>query len=108
MQGRVMILTTLETIPGKQIVRICGLVRGNTVRAKHIGKDIFAGLKQIVGGEIKGYTEMMTESREQAIERMVAEAEALGANAVVGMRLTTADVMQSASEVLAYGTAVVV
>jgi len=103
-----MILTTLETIPGKQIVRICGLVRGNTVRAKHIGKDIFAGLKQIVGGEIKGYTEMMTESREQAIERMVAEAEALGANAVVGMRLATADVMQSASEVLAYGTAVVV
>ncbi|HUX08832.1 MAG TPA: YbjQ family protein [Acidobacteriota bacterium] len=102
-----MILTTLESIPGKQIVRICGLVRGNTVRAKHIGKDILAGLKQIVGGEIKGYTEMMTEAREQAIERMVAEAEALGANAVVGMRLTTADVMQSASEVLAYGTAVV-
>ena len=103
-----MILTTMETIPGKQITRICGLVRGNTVRAKHIGKDIFAGLKQIVGGELKGYTEMMTEAREEAIARMVAEAEALGANAIVAMRLTSADVMQSASEVLAYGTAVVV
>jgi len=102
-----MIVTTLEEIPGKKIQRICGLVRGNTVRAKHIGKDIFAGLKQIVGGEIKGYTEMMTEAREEAIQRMVAEAEALGANAIVGMRLTTADVMASASEVLAYGTAVV-
>ena len=103
-----MILTTMETIPGKQITRICGLVRGNTVRAKHIGKDIFAGLKQIVGGELKGYTEMMTEAREEAIARMVAEAEALGATAIVAMRLTSADVMQSASEVLAYGTAVVV
>ena len=103
-----MILTTTETVPGKQISRICGLVRGNTVRAKHIGKDIFAGLKQIVGGELKGYTEMMTEAREEAIARMVAEAEALGANAIVSMRLTSADVMQSASEVLAYGTAVVV
>ena len=102
-----MIVTTLEEIPGKKIQRICGLVRGNTVRAKHIGKDIFAGLKQIVGGEIKGYTEMMTEAREEAIQRMVAEAEALGANAIVGMRLASADVMASASEVLAYGTAVV-
>jgi uncharacterized protein YbjQ (UPF0145 family) len=103
-----MILTTLESIPGKQIVRLCGLVRGNTVRAKHIGKDILAGLKQIVGGEIKGYTEMMTEAREQAIQRMTEEAEKLGANAIVGMRLTTAEVMQAACEVLAYGTAVVV
>jgi len=102
-----MIVTTLEEIPGKKIQRICGLVRGNTVRAKHIGKDIFAGFKQIVGGEIKGYTEMMTEAREEAIQRMVAEAEALGANAIVGMRLATSDVMASASEVLAYGTAVV-
>ena len=102
-----MIVTTLEEIPGKKIQRICGLAKGNTVRAKHIGKDIFAGFKQIVGGELKGYTEMMTEAREEAIQRMIAEAEALGANAIVGMRLTTADVMASASEVLAYGTAVV-
>lgn len=101
-------LTTLETIPGKAIVRYVGLVQGSTVRAKHIGKDIFAGLKQIVGGEIKGYTEMMRDAREEATQRMIAEAEAAGANAIVGLRYMTSDIMASAAEVLVYGTAVVV
>ena len=103
-----MIIVTTDRIEGKRIVKVLGLVRGNTIRARHIGKDILAGLKGIVGGEISEYTKLMGESREQAIDRMVAEAESLGANAVVMMRMTTAEVMSGASELLAYGTAVVV
>lgn len=103
-----MILTTVDSVPGKQIVRYCGLVKGNTVRSKHIGKDIFAGIKQIFGGELKGYTEMMTEAREEAVQRMVTEAEALGANAIICIRFASSDVINMASEVLVYGTAVIV
>ena len=103
-----MIVTTTAEITGKQIVRTLGIARGNTIRARHVGKDIMAGLKNIVGGEISDYTKMMAESREQAIDRMVAEAESKGANAVVGMKFATSMIMQNASEILAYGTAVVV
>ncbi|MBN1786935.1 MAG: YbjQ family protein [Sedimentisphaerales bacterium] len=103
-----MLLSTTHTIPGKQIVKHLGLVRGNTIRARHIGRDIMAILRNIVGGEISDYTKMMGESREQAIDRMVEEAEKQGANAVVGMQFATSMVMQGASEFLAYGTAVVV
>ncbi len=103
-----MIIVTTGTITGKKIVKTVGLVRGNTIRARNIGKDILAGLKQIVGGEIAGYTKLMAEAREQAIDRMVAEAESLGANAIVEMRFSTSEVMTAAAEILAYGTAVVV
>jgi len=103
-----MILTTTETIPGKRIVKSFGLVRGSTVRARHIGKDISAAFKNLAGGEITDYTKMLAESREQAIDRLIEDAEALGATAVVGMRFTTSSVMQGAAEILAYGTAVVV
>jgi uncharacterized protein YbjQ (UPF0145 family) len=101
-------ISTTPCIEGKTIVRQLGLVRGNTIRARHIGKDVMAGLKNIVGGEISDYTKMMAESREQAIDRMVAEAESKGANAIIGMKFATSMIMQSASEILAYGTAVVV
>lgn len=101
-------ISTTHCIEGKTIVRQLGLVRGNTIRARHVGKDIMAGLKNIVGGEISDYTKMMAESREQAIDRMVADAESQGANAIIGMKFATSMVMQSASEILAYGTAVVV
>ena len=103
-----MILTNIETIPGKRIVEHYGLVSGNTVRAKHIGRDIMAGLKNIVGGELKGYTSLLTDARTQAIERMTAQAEALGANAVVNVRFSTSSVAQGAAELYAYGTAVYV
>ncbi len=103
-----MLISTTHRIEGKTIVKQLGLVRGNTIRARHVGKDIMAGLKNIVGGEISGYTKMMAESREQAIDRMVAEAESKGANAIVGMKFATSMIMQSASEILAYGTAVIV
>ena len=103
-----MILTTTETIPGKRIVKSFGLVRGSTVRARHIGKDISAAFKNLAGGEIADYTKLLAESREQAIDRLIEDAEALGATAVVGMRFTTSSVMQGAAEILAYGTAVVV
>ena len=103
-----MLLSTTPHIEGKTIVKQLGLVRGNTIRARHVGKDIMAGLKNIVGGEICDYTKMMAESREQAIDRMIAEAESKGANAIVGMKFATSMIMQSASEILAYGTAVVV
>jgi uncharacterized protein YbjQ (UPF0145 family) len=103
-----MILVTTEEIPGKSIVKTLGLVRGNTIRARHVGRDISAALKNLVGGEIRDYTKMMAESREQSIDRMVEEAESLGANAIVGVRFTTSMIMQSASEILAFGTAVVV
>ena len=103
-----MIIVTTETVPGKEIVELKGFVRGSTVQAKHIGKDIVASLKTIVGGEISEYSELMEEARNKAIERMIAEAEQKGANAIVTVRFETSAVMQNASEIIAYGTAVVV
>ncbi len=103
-----MIVITDNHIVGKRVVRTLGLVRGNTIRARHIGKDIVAMLRNIVGGEISEYTKMMAEAREQALDRMVEEAEELGANAVIMTRFATSELMQGASELLAYGTAVVV
>ena len=103
-----MIVVTSEQIAGKRIARSLGLVRGNTVRARHIGKDILAGLRNIVGGEIHEYGKLMAESREQAIDRMVAEAKSLGANAVIATRFTTSMIAQGAAELLAVGTAVVI
>lgn len=103
-----MLILTIESVPGKKITEVKGLVKGSTIRAKHIGKDIGAGLKQLVGGELTGYDEMMTEARKIAIGRMVEDAEVKGANAIIGFRLTSAAVMQGAAEMLAYGTAVVV
>jgi len=102
------ILTTTDTIPGKKITKTLGLVKGNTIRARHIGRDIVAGLRNIVGGEIVEYTKMLAESREQALDRMQEQAGKLGANAVVGMKFVTSYVMGGAAELLAYGTAVVV
>lgn len=101
-----MIITNIETVPGKTITAHYGLVNGSTVRAKHVGKDIFAGLKNIVGGELKGYTELLRESREQAMERMTAQAESLGANAIINIRFATSSVAQGAAELYVYGTAV--
>ena len=103
-----MIVTNTESIAGYQIVAFRGLVQGNTVRAKHAGRDIAAGLKNLVGGELKGYTELLTESRRQAMERMLGQAEELGANAVINVRFTTSAVTSGAAELYAYGTAVVV
>jgi uncharacterized protein YbjQ (UPF0145 family) len=103
-----MMLVNTDFVPGKTIVKSLGLVRGNTIRARHLGRDILAFLRNIVGGEITDYTKMMAESREQALDRMVEEAEGLGANAVLNVRFTTSMIMQSASEILAYGTAVIV
>ena len=101
-----MIVTSTEQIPGHEIVELYGLVTGSTVRAKHIGRDLMAGLKNIVGGELTGYTELLSESREEAMRRMLAQAEALGANAVVNVRFATSSVAQGAAELFAYGTAV--
>jgi uncharacterized protein YbjQ (UPF0145 family) len=103
-----MIISTADTIPGKRIVKTFGLVRGNTIRARHVGKDIMAALKNLVGGEIVEYTKLMSESREQAIDRMTDDAKRLGANAIVGTRFTTSMIMGAAAELLAYGTAVLV
>ena len=103
-----MIVVSSSEIHGKRITRTLGLVRGNTIRARHIGHDILAVFRNIVGGEISDYTKMMAESREQALDRMVAEAQRLGANAIVDVRFTTSMIMQAASEILAFGTAVVV
>lgn len=103
-----MIVVTTDKIEGKQIVKTLGMVRGSTIRARHIGHDVMAGLRNIVGGEITDYTKMLAESREQAIERMVQEAEGMGANAIVGTRFVTSMVMSGASELLAYGTAVMI
>ena len=103
-----MLMSTTETIEGKKIVKHLGLVKGNTIRARHIGRDIMAGLRNVVGGEITDYTKMMAESREQALDRMIEDAQNLGANAIVSVKFATSMVMQSASEILAYGTAVVV
>ena len=101
-----MITTTTANIPGKEVLEILGISRGSTVRARTIGRDIFAGLKNIVGGEISEYTRLQAQSREQAFQRMVKDAEAMGADAVINVRFTTSMVMQGAAEMLAYGTAV--
>ncbi len=103
-----MILVNTEMIPGYRVVETKGLVQGNTIRAKHLGRDIAAGFKNLVGGELKGYTELLTESRRQAIERMIGQAQQMGANAVVNVRFTTSAVTQGAAELYAYGTAMVV
>ncbi|MCH1406163.1 MAG: YbjQ family protein [Schleiferiaceae bacterium] len=101
-----MITTTTDSIPGKDVSEILGISRGSTVRARNIGRDIFAGLKNIVGGEISEYTRLQAQSREQAFQRMVKDAQAMGADAVINVRFTTSMVMQGAAEMLAYGTAV--
>lgn len=101
-----MIYTTTETVPGREIETVLGIVNGNVVQSKHVGRDFMAGLKGIVGGELKGYTEMLTEARNIAIERLVEEAQELGADAVVGIRFTTSSVTDGASEILVFGTAV--
>ena len=103
-----MIITTVEKIEGKNVICTIGLVKGSTIRARHVGRDIMAGLRSLVGGEITDYTKMMAESREQALQRMVEDAESQGANAIVGLRFATSMVMTNASEILAYGTGVVV
>ena len=101
-----MILSTTESIPKREIVEILGIARGSTVRARNVGRDIFAGLKNIVGGEITEYTKLQAQSREQAIQRMIDDAKTLNADAIINIRFTTSMVMQGASEILAYGTAV--
>jgi uncharacterized protein YbjQ (UPF0145 family) len=103
-----MIVVTAENIAGKKVVRTLGLVRGNTVRARHIGKDIMAGLRNIVGGEVHEYAKLIAESREQTLDRMVAEAQSLGANAIIATRFTTSVMAAGAAELLAVGTAVIV
>ena len=101
------LLSNLETVPGRTIVTHLGLVQGSSVRAKHVGRDLMAGLKNIFGGELKGYTELLQESREEAIARMIAQATAIGANAVLNVRFSTSSIAQGAAELFAYGTAVV-
>ena len=103
-----MIISTSAEIAGMRIVRTLGLARGNTVRARHVGRDIAASLRNLVGGEVSEYTKLLAEAREQALDRMVAEAKSLGANAVVELRFSTSEVMNAAAELLAYGTAVIV
>lgn len=103
-----MIVTTTPEIAGRRIVRTLGLVRGNTIRTRHVGRDIMAALRNLVGGEVSEYTKLFAEAREQAIDRMVEEAEGLGANAVLMIRFSTAEVMSGAAELMVYGTAVVV
>jgi len=102
-----MIITTSDQVEGKRIAKTVGLVKGSTIRARHAGRDIMAGLRGLVGGEITEYTKMMAEAREEAIQRMVEDVETKGANAVISMRLATSMIMQNAAEVLAYGTGVV-
>ncbi|MBN2736296.1 MAG: YbjQ family protein [Spirochaetales bacterium] len=101
-----MIIVTTPNLHGKKITKVFGLVKGNTIRARHFGHDIMAGLKNLVGGEITGYTKMMAETREQALDRMIEEAESLGANAIVGCQFATTMMMQGAAEFMVYGTAV--
>ncbi len=101
-----MLITNIEYIPNKEITEHFGVVSGSTVRAKHMGRDMMAGLKNIFGGELKGYTELLTESREEAIERMTAQAESLGANAILNVRFSTSSVAAGAAELYVYGTAV--
>ncbi|MEQ9379331.1 MAG: YbjQ family protein, partial [Pirellulales bacterium] len=102
-----MIVVNTETIPGMRIVQTKGIVQGNTVRAKNVGRDLAASLKNLVGGELRGYTELLTEARRQAVERMLSQAEQLGANAIVNVRFSTSAVTQGAAELYAYGTAVI-
>jgi len=101
-----MIITSVPTVPGQEIASSLGIARGSTVRARNIGRDIFAGLKNIIGGEIHEYTKLLADSRENALERMIKDAEKMGADAVVNVRFTTSAVMQGAAEIMAYGTAV--
>lgn len=101
-----MILTTTETVPGKTITEALGIARGSTVRARNVGRDIFAGLKNLIGGEIEEYTKLQAHAREEALSRMIQDAENLGANAIVSVRFASSTIMQGASEVMAYGTAV--
>jgi len=101
-----MIITTTDTIPNKEITEILGIARGSTVRARNVGRDVFAGLKSIVGGEISEYTKLQSDSREQAMQRMEEDASKMGADAIINVRLTTAMIMQTTAEILAYGTAV--
>lgn len=103
-----MLISNMEIVPGRRVVRHLGLVQGSTVRAKHIGRDFMAGLKNIVGGELKGYTELLEEARTEATERMIRQAEAAGANAILNVRFSTSSVAQGAAELFAYGTAVVI
>ena len=107
-QGGKMIITNIESVPGKTVTEHFGLVSGSTIRAKHIGRDLMASLKNLVGGELKGYTELLQESRQQAMDRMVEEARLMGANAIVNVRFSTSSVAQGAAELYAYGTAVTV
>lgn len=100
------IISTTDSVPGREVSEILGVVKGNTIRARHLGIDILAGLKTLIGGEIKGYVQVLTAAREEAIKRMAEEAHALGADAVIEMRMTTAEVMAGTAEILAYGTAV--
>jgi uncharacterized protein YbjQ (UPF0145 family) len=102
-----MVISNLELVPGRRVLKHLGLVQGSTVRAKHVGKDLFAGLKNIVGGELKAYTELLQESREEATQRMVKQAEAAGANAILNVRYATSSITAGAAEIFAYGTAVV-
>lgn len=106
MQSHAIILSNTETVPGRQIVEFYGVVTGNTVRAKHLGRDIMAGLKNIVGGELVGYTELLQDSRNEATERMIQQAQSMGANAVINVRFATSSIAQGAAELFAYGTAV--
>jgi uncharacterized protein YbjQ (UPF0145 family) len=101
------LLTNLEIVPGRKITKHLGLVQGSTVRSKHIGRDLMAGLKNVFGGELKGYTELLQESREEAVQRMTEQAKAIGANAVLNIRFSTSSISQGAAELFAYGTAVV-
>ncbi|MCB1792576.1 MAG: YbjQ family protein [Gammaproteobacteria bacterium] len=101
-----MLITNLEMVPGRRVLEHLGLVQGSSVRAKHVGRDIMAGLKNIFGGELKGYTELLQESREEAMDRMQSQAEAVGANAVLNVRFSTSSVAQGAAEIYVYGTAV--
>ena len=102
-----MFLSNTETVPGARVTRTLGLVNGNTVRAKHLGKDLLSGLKNLAGGELQAYTELLTESRNEAVNRMTFQAQQMGANAIVNVRFTTASVAPGAAEIYAYGTAVV-
>lgn len=103
-----MFIVNTETVPGYRVVRVLGIVQGNTVRAKHLGRDFMAGLKNLVGGELTGYTELLTEARRDAVSRMIAQAQQLQANAVINVRFSTSAVTQGAAELYAYGTAVVI
>lgn len=105
-KNNAMIITTLEGVPGKEIIEHYGLVQGSTIRAKHVGKDIMAGFKNLVGGELRGYTELLQEARQEAVDRMIEQANFVGANAVLNVRFATSSVAQGAAELFAYGTAV--